>query len=209
MDTAHSTRTRARVPLLRDLSVAPPPVATAQKPDRRLYVHDGHTFHEAPAEEIIGYAQQLIAEQLHRGSRMLAREEIKDILRLRLALRRRETFVGLFFDRFHRLIDYVELFEGTVDHVCIHPREVIREVLAHNTVSAIFARSDPSGCAEPAALDHVQYARLRYALALIDIRVLDYFVVGATVTSLAERERSRSIVGRNAVELLKTQSFLE
>lgn len=100
----------------------------------------------------------------------------------------REVFACLFLDNQHRLICYEELFFGTIDGASVHPREVVRRVLKHNAAAVIFAHNHPSGVAEPSQADRRITERLKSALALVDVRVLDHMVVGdQDVTSFAER----------------------
>ena len=88
----------------------------------------------------------------------------------------------------HRLIDCRDLFCGTVDGASVHPREVVKEALARNAAAVILAHNHPSGVAEPSQADEIITTRLRDALALVEIRVLDHLIVaGSSVTSLAER----------------------
>ncbi|MBN8480337.1 MAG: DNA repair protein RadC [Xanthomonadales bacterium] len=99
-----------------------------------------------------------------------------------------EVFACLFLDNRHRVIAFEELFRGSIDGASVHPREVVRHCLAHNAAAVIFAHNHPSGVAEPSSADRAITVRLRDSLALIDVRVLDHFVVGSgTPTSLAQR----------------------
>jgi DNA repair protein RadC len=91
-------------------------------------------------------------------------------------------------DKRHRLIEYVELFRGTIDGASVHPREVVKLALARNAAALLFAHPHPSGVAEPSQADELITQRLKDALSLIDVRVLDHFIVaGGDVTSMAER----------------------
>ncbi|HMM65553.1 MAG TPA: DNA repair protein RadC [Dokdonella sp.] len=109
-------------------------------------------------------------------------------LKSRLAAYPYEVFACLFLDNRHRVIAFEELFRGTIDGASVHPREVVRHCLAHNAAAVILAHNHPSGVAEPSAADRAITLRLRDALALVDVRVLDHFVIGAGVpTSLARR----------------------
>jgi DNA repair protein RadC len=95
---------------------------------------------------------------------------------------------GLDLDIRHRVIAFEELFRGTIDGASVHPREVVRAALKHNAAALIFAHNHPSGVAEPSDADRRLTRRLSDALALVDIRVLDHFVVGdGEVASFAER----------------------
>ncbi len=99
-----------------------------------------------------------------------------------------EVFACLFLDNRHRVIAFEELFRGSIDGASVHPREVVRHCLAHNAAAVIFAHNHPSGVAEPSSADRAITLRLRDALALVDVRVLDHFVIGSgTPTSLARR----------------------
>jgi DNA repair protein RadC len=94
----------------------------------------------------------------------------------------------LFLDNRHRVIDYRELFRGTIDGASVHPREVVRSALDLNAAAVIFAHNHPSGVAEPSQSDLRITQRLKDALALIDVRVLDHLIIGeGEGTSLAER----------------------
>ncbi|HNR91478.1 MAG TPA: DNA repair protein RadC [Dokdonella sp.] len=99
-----------------------------------------------------------------------------------------EVFACLFLDNRHRVLAFEELFRGSIDGASVHPREVVRHCLRHNAAAVIFAHNHPSGVTEPSSADRAITLRLREALALVDVRVLDHFVVGAgTPTSLAQR----------------------
>ena len=91
-------------------------------------------------------------------------------------------------DNRHRLIEFVELFRGTIDGASVHPREVVKEALRHNAAAVIFAHPHPSGVAEPSRADALITRRLKDALQLVDIRVLDHLIVaGGDIVSFSER----------------------
>jgi DNA repair protein RadC len=99
-----------------------------------------------------------------------------------------EVFACLFLDNRHRVVKYEELFRGTIDGASVHPREVVRRALEINAAAVIFAHNHPSGVAEPSQADLRITQRLKDALALVDVRVLDHFIVGdGEGTSMAER----------------------
>ena len=99
-----------------------------------------------------------------------------------------EVFACLFLDNKHRVIQYEELFQGTIDSSAVHPRQVVKRALHHNAAALIIAHNHPSGVAEPSRADEAITLRLKEALALIDVRLLDHDVVGDGQTvSLAER----------------------
>ena len=89
-----------------------------------------------------------------------------------------EVFAAMFLDTRHRSLGFEELFRGTIDGAEVHPREVVRRALTHNAAAVIVGHNHPSGCAEPSAADRAVTARLKQALALVDIRLLDHFVIG-------------------------------
>lgn len=99
-----------------------------------------------------------------------------------------EVFAALFLDTRHRAVAFEELFRGTVDGAEVHPREVVRRALAHNAAAVIVGHNHPSGSSEPSAADRAVTIRLKQALALVDVRLLDHFVVGdGAAASLAAR----------------------
>ncbi len=99
-----------------------------------------------------------------------------------------EVFAALFLDTRHRALAFEEMFRGTVDGAEVHPREVVRRALAHNAAAVIVGHNHPSGSAEPSAADRAVTARLKQGLALVDVRLLDHFVIGdGAPVSLAAR----------------------
>jgi len=122
------------------------------------------------------------------GSVLTAPESTRAFLMSQLRDRSYEVFCCLHLDNRHRLISFEELFRGTIDGASVHPREVVKQALAHNAAAVILAHNHPSGIAEPSAADELITHRLKDALALVDIRVLDHFIVGDGVClSFAER----------------------
>jgi DNA repair protein RadC len=112
----------------------------------------------------------------------------RDYLRAQLRDREHEVFCCLHLDNRHRLLAYEELFRGTIDGASVHPREVVKSALARRAAAVILAHNHPSGIAEPSRADEAITLRLRDALALVDIRVIDHLIVGGPdCTSLAER----------------------
>ena len=115
-------------------------------------------------------------------------QTVREYLAVHYAGQEREVFGCLFLDNRHRLIAVEEMFLGTVDGASVHPREVVKRALKLNAAAVILAHNHPIGVAEPSQADELITARLRDALALVDIRVLDHLVVGGTtVTSFVER----------------------
>jgi len=114
-------------------------------------------------------------------------EDSKAYVKLQLATLEHEVFAVMFLDNRHRVIAFKQMFRGTIDGASVYPREVAKEALAHNAAAVIFAHNHPSGIAEPSQADKHITKRLKEALALIDVRVLDHLVVGEEVVSFAER----------------------
>lgn len=109
-------------------------------------------------------------------------------LRARLRDLEHEVFCCLFLDNRHRVLRFVELFRGTIDGTSVYPREVVKEALAENAAAVILAHNHPSGVAEPSQADERITRRLKSALELVDIRLLDHLIVGdGAATSLASR----------------------
>ncbi|ROR34475.1 RadC family protein [Inmirania thermothiophila] len=123
-------------------------------------------------------ARRHLQERLRRGEAVTDPAAAARYLAARLRHRPREVFACLFLDARHRLIAYEELFTGTIDGAQVHPREVARRALAHNAAAVIAAHNHPSGVAEPSAADRALTRRLAEALALLEVRLLDHFVVG-------------------------------
>ena len=165
------------------------PPSTAVSPPDTLLVTDrlGHT-RPATDEEILDAARAILAARVHRGRTLTSPRHTREYLRLELAPLGHEVFAILFLDNRHRVIEFVPLFRGTVDGASVHPREVVKETLARNAAAVILAHNHPSGIAEPSAADELITQRVREALALIDVRVLDHVVVtGDAIVSFAER----------------------
>ncbi len=153
-----------------------------------FYVRENEGYRQAAPQEILTRAQRLIAQRFRAGCPVLeCPERVQEFLRLRLAPLDYEVFAILFLDVRHRLIEYVELFRGTIGHAQVHSREVIKETLARNAESVVFVHNHPSGVAEPSQADELITRKLKEALALIDVRVLDHLIVGDTVFSFASR----------------------
>ena len=132
--------------------------------------------------------RRYLASELERAGALTHPAACADYLRARILAYPYEVFACVFLDNRHRVIAFEELFRGSIDGASVHPREVVRRCLAHNAAAVIFAHNHPSGVAEPSQADRDITHELKRSLALIDVRVLDHFVVGAgQPVSLAER----------------------
>lgn len=142
----------------------------------------------ATASEVIDAARRAMTHRVRRGTAMDSPRVVREFLTIKLGALEYELFAVLLLDTRHRLIDYVELFRGTIDGASVHPREVVKLALARNAAALVLAHPHPSGSAEPSQADELITRRLKEALALVDIRVLDHIIVaGGETVSLAER----------------------
>ncbi len=129
-------------------------------------------------QAVLEMSRRYLRENLDRGDVLSSPEHTRDYLKARLYNYPYEVFACLFLDNRHRVIEYEELFRGTIDGASVHPREVVRRALQHNAAAVILAHNHPSGIAEPSRSDTLITQRLKDALALVDVRVLDHFIVG-------------------------------
>ncbi|MEP3590016.1 MAG: DNA repair protein RadC [Marinobacter sp.] len=142
----------------------------------------------AQVQAAMEMARRVMDEPLRQGDPLRSPADTRRFLTSRLATYPHEVFAGLFLDNRHRVIQYRELFRGTIDGAAVYPREVVRQALEDNAAAVIFAHNHPSGVAEPSQADISLTHRLKEALGLVDIRVLDHMVIGhGEVISLAER----------------------
>lgn len=157
--------------------------------DSSFFVRDARgRYRMATAEQILDAARHLIDREVCRGVELSSPKTVRDFLRLKLAGFTYEVFSVMFLDNRHRLIAFTEMFRGTIDGASVFPREVVKEALAHNAAAVIFAHNHPSGVAEPSQADELITLRLKDALGLVDIRVLDHVIVaGNETTSFAAR----------------------
>jgi len=133
-------------------------------------------------------ARRHLRETLNRGKPLTSPEATREYLRAALRDRPHEVFCALMLDTRHRVIAFEEMFSGTIDSAHVHPRVVVEKALARKAAALIVAHNHPSGVAEPSQADLAITRRLRDALGLVDIRLLDHFIVGdCEVVSLAER----------------------
>ena len=157
--------------------------------DDALLVRDAQgRYLPASVDQILEAARQAIELKMQRGAEFTSPALVKEYLRNKLAGFEHEVFAVLFLDTRHRLIEYVEMFRGTIDGAEVHPREVVKEALQHNAAAVIFAHNHPSGVAQPSRSDELLTRDLKEALALVEVKVLDHFVVaGNQALSFAER----------------------
>lgn len=144
-----------------------------------LFVRDRRRrYQPAAAEDIMAAARSIVEKRVQRGASFQDPAASCSYFSERLAGYEREVFAAVFLDTRHRLIEYEELFHGSIDGAEVHPREVVRHALRCNAAALIVAHNHPSGVVEPSAADRAVTARLKQALALVDIRLLDHIIVG-------------------------------
>jgi DNA repair protein RadC len=133
-------------------------------------------------------ARRALEQDMKTGVNLNSPQTVRDFLRLRLQHEQVEVFMGIFLDAQNRVIAADPLFSGTLTQTSVYPREVVKVALRHNAASVIFAHNHPSGVAEPSRADEMLTQALKRALELVDIRVLDHFIVGnGSALSFAER----------------------
>ena len=143
---------------------------------------------QATLQAALELARRHYGATLRSGIPLNSPGETRRFLCAQLRDRPFEVFCCLYLDNRHRLIEFEELFRGTIDGAAVYPREVLRRALDHNAAAVILAHNHPSGVAEPSRADELITLRLRDALALVDIRVLDHLIIaGPEAISLAER----------------------
>lgn len=141
----------------------------------------------AQLQAALAMAQRVMESPVTSGEPLTSPAATRTYLKSKLVTRHHEVFACLFLDTRHRVIRYEELFNGTIDGAAVYPREVVRRALETNAAAVILAHNHPSGVAEPSSADVNLTERLRSALGLIDVRVLDHMIVGHNeVTSMAE-----------------------
>jgi DNA repair protein RadC len=142
----------------------------------------------AQLQAVLEMARRALEEKMKSGDPMSSPQSVRDYLRLTLQGKKHEIFVGIFLDAQNRTIAAEELFKGTLTQTSVYPREVVKRALHHNAAAMIFAHNHPSGLAEPSQADEMLTQSLKQALALVDVNVLDHFIVGGgTAMSFAER----------------------
>jgi DNA repair protein RadC len=141
----------------------------------------------AQLQAVMEMAKRYFAERLTKADVFTSPHAVRAYLRAQLQHQQREVFVGLFLDSQHQLLAYEEIFYGSVASASVHPREIVKLALAHNAAALIVAHNHPSGVAEPSQADIRITDRIKAALDLVDVSLLDHMVVGAgEVCSLAE-----------------------
>ena len=152
-----------------------------------LQIQDANgEYRIATPEEILHAARTTLNRRFRRGKARTSPNDSKEYLQVQLGHLEHEVFAILWLDQRHRILEFETLFRGTIDGASVHPREVVKAALHHGAAACILAHDHPSGDSSPSEADKRITARLREALALVDVRVLDHIIVGETCTSMAE-----------------------
>ena len=139
-------------------------------------------------QAVMELARRVLEEKLQPGANLNSPKAVRDFLRMSLLRQDKEVFLGIFLDAQNRVLGTEQLSEGTLTQTSVYPREVVKRALHRHAAAVIFAHNHPSGLAEPSRADEVLTQALKQALALVDVKVLDHFIVGGSTTmSFAER----------------------
>ena len=142
----------------------------------------------AQLQAVLEMARRALHEEMKSGDALNSPGAVRDYLQLLLRGRAQEVFMAIFLDAQHRVLASEEMFSGTLTQTSVYPREVVKRALHHNAAAVIFAHNHPSGVAEPSQSDRMLTDALKQSLSLVDVRVLDHFIVAGTgCLSLAER----------------------
>lgn len=180
-------RGKSAVDLARDLLQAHKGLANLLAADLRGFKGLGDAK-QAQFAAVLELARRAIEEELRGGAMLTSPGAVRDYLRLAIGGRPHEVFVCLWLDAQHRVIHAEEAFRGTLTQTSVYPREIVKKALEVNAAAVIFAHNHPSGAAQPSQADELLTRSLKEALALVDVKVLDHFVVaGNQAISFAER----------------------
>lgn len=153
----------------------------------QLFIKQGRKTIPAPPQLIIKEAEAIYAANLKDLPTLDSPDKARDYLRFAIGTEIREHFIVIFLDNQHRVITPETLFQGTIDGAAVYPRIVAQKCLEHNAAAVILAHNHPSGLTEPSQADRNITEKIKNALSLLDIRVLDHFIVGQDIYSFAEK----------------------
>ncbi len=160
----------------------------------RLFAATASEFAEIPGmgsakyaqlQAVLELARRALREEISAGDALSSPRAVRDWLRLTLAALPHEVFMVLLLDAQNRLVAAEELFRGTLTQTSVHPREVVKLALSHNAAGAVLAHNHPSGVAEPSRADEALTQALKQALALVDVKLLDHFIVAGGTEPLS------------------------
>jgi DNA repair protein RadC len=150
-----------------------------------MVIEDGQYEFTRPLseDEIVELAASILDARFHRLEVLLNPTVTKNFLKMQLSLHEQEVFGCVYLDTRHRVICFEKLFYGTIDGASVHPREVVKNAMKNNAAAVILTHNHPSGVSEPSIADQRITQRLKEALSLVDVRVIDHIIVGGTTTS--------------------------
>jgi DNA repair protein RadC len=143
-------------------------------------------YRSATPEEILHAARKTLNRRFRRGKALTSPNHSKEYLQVQLGPLAHEVFAILWLDNRHQILEFETLFRGTIDGASVYPREVVKAALQHGAAACILAHNHPSGISDPSEADKRITTRLKAALELVDVRLLDHVVIGETCTSMAE-----------------------
>lgn len=188
MDAQHSTPLKPPIRVQPEVILRTTGTAVDSDTPTPLFIRAGSAFEEAPDSIIIANARRVIATRFTNSApQVLNNAALHDFLLTQLGARDNEVFALMLLDVQKRLIEYVELFHGSVDSSGVYPREVVKWVINTRAFAVMIAHNHPSGDPTPSQADRLVTRKLRDALALIEVKLLDHFIVGSSVTSMLER----------------------
>jgi DNA repair protein RadC len=170
------------LPVSSSPSADAPAFQAAERPEEYLVTRP------VTLDEVFEFVRRELEKRFSRENALTCPADTKRYLIAQLAREESEVFAALFLDTRHRPIAFDRLFFGTLDGCSVHPREVVKRALRHNAAAVIFSHNHPSGAPEPSPADQTITTRLKDALAMVEVRVLDHIIVGGAETmSFAER----------------------
>jgi DNA repair protein RadC len=138
---------------------------------------------------VLELARRALREDMRNRNLLGSPQAVRDWLQLKLAALPYEVFAVLWLDNQNRLIEYDELFRGTLSQTSVYPREVVKQALARNAAAAILVHNHPSGAAKPSRADEILTRGLKDALAMVDVKVADHFIVAGSARPISFAER--------------------
>jgi DNA repair protein RadC len=187
MAACESTTAPAR-PKHEPLYPIPPSIPNREEVFTPLYVRAGEEFSEAPESTVLCTARHIARAHFRTGAPVMQNWKcVYDFVTLQLAQCRREVFGVILLDVHHQLIEWVELFQGSVDGAAVYPRVVMECVLSRNAAAVVLVHNHPSGGTRPSELDREMTGRLVRTLRMVDVEVLDHLIVGKTILSMRTR----------------------
>ncbi len=155
-----------------------------------LYVREASGFRQATASDVLGRARALLAQRFRPGSPVLSSPALtREYLRMHLAGREYEAFGLVHLDVRYRLLAVEDLFRGTIDRASVHPREILKSVIARNSAAVLLYHNHVSGQSSPSAADEQITRHIQQALAMLDVKVVDHLIIADPIYSFAENGR--------------------